>query len=141
MSGDLAHPRLTRAGLVLLGVPQALVGGWALFAPHGFYTDFPTAGRHWIASLGPYDEHLVTDVGAGLLALAVLVLLAAWVLERRVVIVALVAWLVFAVPHFAFHVGHTEGLSTGDYVVNAVELGLAVAVPLALLALARRRTS
>jgi hypothetical protein len=139
MASDLANPRVTRAGLVLLGAPQALVGGWALFAPHAFWSDFPTSGRHWIASLGPYDEHLVTDVGAGLLALAALVLLAAWLLERRLVIVALVVWLVFALPHLVFHAGHTDGLSTGDNVVNVVELGLAVAIPLALLALAARR--
>jgi hypothetical protein len=134
----MRHPGAIRAGLVALGIPQAIVGAWALAAPHSFYEDFPTSARHWIASLGPYDRHLVTDVGGGLLALAVLVLLAALVLERRLVIVALITWLVFAVPHLAFHATHTDGLSSGDNAVNIVELGLGVAVPIALLALAWR---
>jgi hypothetical protein len=120
-----------------LGIPQAAVGAWALFAPHGFYADFPLSSRHWISSLGPYNEHLVTDVGAGLLALAALVLLAAVSLERSVVLVALVAWLVFAVPHLVFHVAHTDGLGTGDNVANLVSLGATVLVPLVLLALLR----
>jgi hypothetical protein len=53
--------------------------------------------------LGPYDEHLVRDVGALNLALCALLVFAAVVLEKRLVQAALVAWLVYAIPHFAFH--------------------------------------
>jgi hypothetical protein len=53
--------------------------------------------------LGPYNEHLVRDVGALNLALGVLLATAALLLERRLVQVSLIAYLVYAVPHFAFH--------------------------------------
>ena len=35
-----------------------------------FYDDFPGLGRSWVAADGPYNEHLVRDVGALNLALA-----------------------------------------------------------------------
>jgi hypothetical protein len=65
-----------RTGLVLLALPSAVIAAWGLLAPHGFYTDFPGAGRHWVSALPPYNEHLVTDYGSGFLALSVLVALA-----------------------------------------------------------------
>ena len=39
-------------------------------APKSFYEDFPGAGRVWVAVDGPYNEHLVRDVGSLNLALA-----------------------------------------------------------------------
>ena len=57
------------------------------------------------ALLPPYNEHLVRDHGAGTLALGVALALAAWWLDRRVVITATVAFLVFQVPDAVFHRG------------------------------------
>ena len=127
-----------RVGLGLLAVAAADVGVWALAAPRSFYDDFPGGGRSWVGAVGPYNEHLVRDVGGLNLALAVLLLAAAVLLERRLVFVALAAYLVNAVPHFIFHVTHMDELSTGDQVAQTVSLALAVVVPLALLPLARR---
>ena len=127
-----------RAGLGLLAVAAAVVGAWALLAPRSFYGDFPGGGRSWVSAVGPYNEHLVRDVGGLNLALALLLAAAAVLLERRLVIVVLVAYLVNAVPHFIFHVSHMDELSTGDQVGQTVSLALAVLLPLALLPLARR---
>src|SRR5213593_1528812 len=97
------HKPVYRVTLILLALGQAPAGIWALVSPHSFYRDFPTSGRHWVSTLGPYDEHLARDAGAGLLAAAVVVALAAVFLERRAVQLALIAWLTFAIPHFAYH--------------------------------------
>ncbi len=73
-----------------------LVGGfWALLFPRAFYDDFPLPGSAWVSTLGPYNEHLIRDYGALNLAMAVLLLAAGILLERRLVQVALITWLVF----------------------------------------------
>ena len=122
-----------RISLILLAIGQGPAGIWALVSPHSFYNDFPTYGRHWVSTLGPYDEHLARDAGGGLLAAAVVVALAALWLERRAVQLALIAWLTFAIPHFAYHLTTLDKFGTGDDIANIVTLGLAVVVPLPLL--------
>ena len=129
-------PRLSRTILWALFATLALTGGWALGAPRWFYDTFPGAGHTWVALLPPYNEHLVRDVGALSLSLAVLVAAAALTLQRLLVTVAALATLVWSAPHLAFHLGHLEGLSTADKVGQVVVLVLGVAAPLALLGLA-----
>ncbi len=130
--------RLIRVLLLVLALPQLATGALALLAPRTFYDDFPGAGRRWVATLGPYDEHLVRDVGAGLLALSVLVIIAAVSLDHAVIRAALVAWLVFAVPHLAFHVSTAERFGVADNIGNLTGLGLSVVVPIAVLVLNQR---
>ena len=122
-----------RGGLLVVAAPQVLTGLWALSAPRSFYDDYPLAGRGWISALGPYNEHLVRDVGAGLLALGMLVALAAFLLERRLVQVSLGVWLVFAVPHFVFHLTTLHAFSATDYLTQVGGLGFLVLLPLVLL--------
>ena len=57
------------------------VGFQALFTPRSFYDDFPI-GRGWVAMDGPYNQHLVRDVGSLNLALVVLVFAALIVSTR-----------------------------------------------------------
>jgi hypothetical protein len=120
--------------LVILASASLAVGLWALPFPRSFYDDFPLPGRHWISALGPYNEHLVRDVGALNLALGVLLVLAAVLLERRLVQVSLVAYLACAVPHFVFHLTKGHAFSLCDNLANMVTLGIAVLLPLVLLA-------
>jgi hypothetical protein len=127
-----------RGGLLILAAASLAVGLWALPAPRSFYDDFPMGGRGWVSTLGPYNEHLVRDVGALNLALGVLLLLAAALLERRLVQVSLVAYLVYAVPHFIFHLTTGHAFPLLDNFANLVTLGLAVLLPLVLLAFADR---
>ena len=54
-----------------------------MFLPESFYADFPFSGRDWVSTLGPYDEHLVRDVGELNLAFSVLLAFAAILLARR----------------------------------------------------------
>jgi hypothetical protein len=127
-----------RGGLLILAAASLAVGLWALPAPRSFYDDFPLPGRDWVSTLGPYNEHLVRDVGALNLAFGVLLLLAAALLERRLVQVSLVSYLVYAVPHLIFHLTTGHAFPLLDNIANLVTLGLAVLLPLVLLALADR---
>ena len=127
--------RRLRAGIAVLALTPALVGLWATVAPRGFYDDFPGGGHSWVSAVGPYDEHLVRDVGA--LYLGSLVLLAfayAW-LDRRLVQAALVSYAVAALPHLVYHLTALDGFDTGDAVAEIAGLALNVVLPLGLLAM------
>jgi nucleoside-diphosphate-sugar epimerase len=71
-----------------------------------------------VALLPAYNEHLVRDFGGMNLAMAVVFGVAAVTLDRRLAATALVAYLVFAVPHLAFHAGATGAL--GRHLVPAL---------------------
>ena len=129
---------LQRAVLIYLAFSGALVGVWAAFFPRSFYDDFPGLGRIWVAVDGPYNEHLVRDVGQASLALAAVSLVAAVTMRSIVVTVAGAAWLIEAVPHFVYHVRHLDNYDTADQVGNVVSLGLLVALPGVVLATQRR---
>ena len=127
---------LVRGGLALLSLQALVVGAWALFLPRSFHGDFPLPGRGWISALGPYNGHLLADVGAMYLALGVLLAVAAVSLIRELVRTSLVVWLVFALPHFVFHAAtlHHYPLPV-DRAANVVGLGFVVLLPLFLLLL------
>jgi hypothetical protein len=125
-----AHRGLQRGGLLLLAANPLVGGLWALILPRSFYEDFPLPGRDWVSTLGSYNEHLIRDYGALNLALAVLLAAAAILLERRLVQVALVTWLVFATPHFVFHLGETHHFSARSNMEQLGGLGLVVLLPL-----------
>lgn len=127
-----------RLGLLLLASSALPVGFWASFAPRSFYEDFPAPGRHWVSAIGPYNEHLITDVGAGYLALGVMFGLAGILLGRTLVRVSLLAWLTYAVPHSAFHLTTLGAFSLADNLASMGSLGFAVLLPLTLLALSGR---
>jgi hypothetical protein len=130
-----------RAGLLALGIPFAAIGIWSLVAPHSWYSDFPGSGHHWVSPLGPYNEHSTRDFGGLYLGLGLLLVYAGIFLRRQVVQVALATSLVFAVPHFIFHMTKLEALSTGDNVANMTSLALTVLLPVVLLALSGRASS
>ena len=125
--------RVVRVLLLLMAVSSGFVGLWALLAPRSFYDDFPGAGRHWVSADGPYNEHLVRDVGGLNLALTVVVVVAAIVLVRVLVRTAAVATLVFGIPHFAYHAAHTDLYGTSDSVATLFSLGLAIVLPIIVL--------
>ena len=128
----MSHPRLTRTALALLALNQAAVGALALVVPRRFFDQFPL-GRGWVASLPPYNEHLVRDVGG--LSLGFAVLFAILVVDPRPPLVrpVLLSWLVSASAHLAFHLDHVQGLSGFDAVTQSAGLALVVLLPAALL--------
>jgi hypothetical protein len=132
---------LIRVGLAYLALTELTVGIWAVADPSGFYRKFPGFGHHWVSVTGPYNQHLTSDAGAGFLAVGVLLVIAAAMIERTVVIqVALVVFLVHDVPHFLFHVVHHEHLSGFDKVGVVGGLGFGVLLGALLLVVMSRRT-
>lgn len=126
-----------RVALGYLALIAVQIGVWAQFAPRSFYDDFPGLGRAWVSVDGPYNEHLVRDVGGLYLALAALVIAAIVTLSRPLVVTAAIAVLVSGVPHLVYHLFNTNGLSTGDVVASLGGLALLTAIPVALLATTR----
>lgn len=119
-----------RTLLVLLTVGFLAVGAWALVLPDSFHGDFPF-GRAWVALDGPHNEHLVRDVGALQLALAVVV--GAAIRRRSLTGIVAIATLVFAVPHLAYHATHLGPFEVGDAVAQIAALAVQVLLPLRLL--------
>ncbi len=132
-SQELVRGSWLRLGLLLLAAVPLSVGFWALFAPYHFYDVFPLSGRHWISTLGPYNEHLVRDYGANNLGFGVLLAATAIFLERHLIQVALVSWLAFAVPHFIFHLTQTHHFQLFDNLTQLGSLGFVVLLPSVLL--------
>ena len=123
-----------RAILLVTALIGLYVGGWAAVVPRSFYASFPGLGSVWVAVDGPYNEHLVRDVGTLYVALAAASIVAAASHRADAGRVVGVAWLVFSIPHLTYHVAHLDGFSVKDVVGQVVALGATVvlAVPLLL---------
>jgi hypothetical protein len=120
---------LLRSGLVLLAMLQTTLGIWMLLAPRAFYNDVPT-----VSDYPPYNEHLISDLGALYLALAIPLAIGAVTLARPTVVPALAAYAVFAALHLTFHASHADP-TAGSVALDA---GLAALLILVLTLLALR---
>ena len=130
------HVMAARVALVALAIGNGATGLLARLDPQVFYDDFPF-GRSWVAADGPYNEHLVTDFGAALLAIAALCLVGVWRPSRDLVIGAAVANIVLGAFHIAYHAGVAELLSTTDNILSFTSIGLGIVLGLLLLPLSR----
>jgi nucleoside-diphosphate-sugar epimerase len=136
--GRLSAP--LRVVLWVMVVSGLAVGLHAQFLPESFYETFPF-GRGWVAFDGPYNEHLVRDVGGLNLALAVMAAGALLTSSIAVVRTAAVAWLAYAVPHAIYHATHLHGYGTGDAVANVVSTWSIVVLPVLALVLSSRHAT
>lgn len=109
------------------------VGLWAAAWPTSFYTSFPGLGRVWIAVDGPFNEHLIRDVGALYLALAAASTAATFSRTPDAGRVMGVAWTVFGIPHLVYHVSHFAGMPAIDVVGNIVGLSGSLALGVVLM--------
>ena len=126
---------VVRVGVVLLAVVNLWWGLWAVVTPESFFWTFPGFGHHWTAAYPPYNEHLVSDLGAIFLTLAVLLGIAGILDDRRVTLTVLAGVTVFNALHFFFHVTH-HGMLTGvDLWGSLIVLGTGVVGPAVLIAL------
>lgn len=129
-----ARLAVLRAGVWFLTFVALAVGLVATLAPRAFYDYVP-----WVTLVPPFSEHLMRDYGAMNLSLALVFVVAAITMERRMVRVALGAYLLFAIPHLIFHVNHLEHFTTIDAVAQTIVLTVAVLLPVALLILTAAR--
>ena len=126
--------RLRQVALVVLAASSAVVGLWASAAPRSFYDEFPGAGRMWVAIDGPYNEHLVRDVGGlnlGLAFVAVLALVTGSVLVSRA---AGGAGLLYGVPHLTYHALNLDAYDSSDAVAMILSLTIAALAAVAAVA-------
>ena len=113
------------------------IGAWQQFAPESFYTNFPGPGHHWVSPDGPYNEHLLRDVGQGNLAVGTVALVALltggiW-LVRATGLAAVIA----NVPHQIYHQTTVDILpTTTDQVLQSLTLGAVSVAAIALCVLA-----
>ncbi|MGN6324999.1 hypothetical protein [Pseudolysinimonas sp.] len=129
--------------VIALALATALglfVGVWAYFFPTGFYDAFPGVLGHWIDIDGPFNEHLIRDVGAMYLALSAAS--AGALIWRSSVVFRIVgiAWTVFGLLHFAYHVVHLDHGTTEDAIGTVVSLVVSLALGVILLIPARPRS-
>lgn len=129
MTGGMKQPQVARAALLVLCAYCLFIGFVAVAAPHTFYDDFPFLA-HWVDKLPPYNAHLITDVGGLYIGFAVVVGLAAWRLERGLVIAACAGFLTVSVPHLLFHATHLGGFGTVDAIGEMAALGSLLVPPL-----------
>jgi len=129
--------RYTRVLLAIVAIGYAGVGAWAALAPRSFYDNFPGGGHEWVSADGPFNEHLVRDVGTLNLALAVIAIAALVRPGRYLVQVVAGATLVYAAPHFLYHLFHLDVFDTSDKVMQMVALAITVIAPVLLLIHAR----
>jgi hypothetical protein len=123
--------RILRAGLIVLAGVELVLGVWTSLFPASFYADVPT-----VDLTPPFSEHLFRDFGGATLGIALVLAAAALWMELRVVVIALLAYLAFSVPHLAFHLGHLHGATALEAGVLTALLVASVAGPVALLLLA-----
>ncbi len=128
-----------RSVLALTVIVGLYVGVWAQFFPHAFYEGFPGFGLRWISSDGAENEHLIRDVGGLYLALTSISI--AGFFSRTAVIggVAGLAWTVFGVLHFVYHIGHLTG-TVLDIIGTVLSLAISAILGILLL-LPTRKTS
>lgn len=123
---------LIRLGLFLVAVPGAINSVWGVMAPGHWFDNFGW-NRPWAGALGPFNEHLVLDFSLSYLALSLLLLAAAVWLTKGLLRLSVTLWLLFALPHFAFHWHHMTPFQPADTALILGSLGIQVIVPLVLL--------
>jgi hypothetical protein len=127
-----------RIAAVLVALPQFVTGIWAVVSPMTWYEDFPGVGPKLVSAIPPFNDHLATDAGAGLLATALAVIVAAWWGDPGGIRIALVGFIAFAGLHGFFHVTHPSAhLSAGEnlYASGILVVELALAIVLLILAI------
>ncbi len=112
--------------MALFATQWTVLGLWATLAPRAFYDDFPGLGRHWIDVDGPYNEHLIRDIGElwlGVAAVALVALVSGGPLVTRLVGLVVVT---FSAPHLVYHLATPEPAGTTDRLLSLGGLAAAV---------------
>lgn len=125
--------KLQTSALIALTITGIVIGPWALLIPRAFYDEFPLPHHPWISVDGPYNEHLVNDVGTFYLALAIAGLL---VLQHRrpgEIRILGAAWTAFSVPHLWYHLHHLPCYTFVDQIGLTATLGGTLLLAVALL--------
>ena len=134
----MTYQRWIRIALGYLALISLEIGVWAQFFPRSFYDNYPGLGRAWVAVDGPYNEHLVRDVGGLNLGLAAVLIVALVTLSQWTIVAACLASLLYGVPHLVYHIAHSDLLDGGDVVASIGGLVLFAVLPIVVIVVSRR---
>lgn len=135
-------PRWTTIVLFLIAAFNVPTGLWALLSPQGWYDNFPGYAPRLVSAYPPFNEHLATDAGAGLLAVGVLAAAAAFLGRRDAHLAAGAGLLAFTGPHALFHLLNPSDLLTAaEDASSTIPLVLTAVASVAVLVRAARATS
>lgn len=127
-----------RGWTIALGVGALSQGVWAYFLSRSFYDDFPLEGVGWVSALGPFNDHLTTDVGAALLGMGLAAVAAGWTGSASAIRAIAAAFAIFGIAHLAFHLGHLSPFSFGSAAAQLMSLSVVVVLPVVLYVTAGR---
>lgn len=129
--------REARRGLrLLLAALTAYAGGigaYAVLTPHAFYRN--VVG---VDLLGPYNEHLVSDVGGLYLGFALLFARATATLGRELTRTVCVAFTLTQAIHLAYHLAHLQPFTFDQAAEQTAGLLPLLLLPMAVLIVIRR---
>lgn len=131
--------RIHVAALAFSALLGLFVGGWAYFAPQSFYDSFPGVLGSWVSVDGPFNEHLIRDVGAMYLALTAASIGGLVWRDPLGFRVLGIAWTGFGLLHFAYHALHLAHMSIESAIGEMVALGVSLLLGIVLLIPARSR--
>ena len=130
--------RIHAASAALSALLALFVGVWAYFFPQSFYDSFPGVLGSWVSVDGPFNEHLIRDVGAMYLALGgASIGCLVWRSEVGYRILG-IAWTIFGALHFAYHAFHLSHMPVVDAVGEMIALGVSLLLGVLLLIPARK---
>jgi hypothetical protein len=125
-----------RSGMGFLAAIELALGVVATLAPRSFYDHVP-----WVSLNPPYSEHLMRDLGAMNLALALVTVVATKTMNPLMIRTSLAAYLAFAIPHLIFHATHHQQYPVAAAITETAGATGAALLPLALLLLTVRKTN
>lgn len=134
-----AVSRTQYGALVATVIIVGVVGAWSYFWPQPYYDHFPVFLGEWVSKDGPYNEHLVRDHGAMYLALGAASLYGLVRPSQVGCRLLGIAWTVFGVLHFGYHVTHLHHLTTDEATGQIVVLAVAILLAVALMVPGRSR--
>ena len=121
-------------GLWVMGIFGLYTGIQQQFLPRVFYDKFPGFGMTWVSPDGPFNEHLMRDLGGANLALTFLVFLAIARPTAYLVRGVAIATLIAQVPHFVYHALHLDLLpNTLERVLQTALLSVVLLIPVLVL--------
>jgi hypothetical protein len=127
-------PTTVLAGLWVMGIFGLYAGLQQQFLPRVFYDQFPGFGMTWVSPDGPFNEHLMRDLGGANLALTFLIFLAIARPTAYLVRGVAIAVLIAQVPHFVYHALHLDLLpNTFERVLQTASLALVLLIPVLVL--------
>ena len=127
--------RRIRIVLLSLGVLGVANAAWMLLDAHGWFVDLPAA----VPDFGPFNHHLVQDLGSAYLATGVGIVWAAYRPSLRFALVLVAA--IFYVAHALVHVRDTASgfVTARHWAIDVPGVYLPAAVLTALALYVRRR--